>query len=36
MLKINYAPKAFFWSRLPPKFDIYTLLCHQLLFMYQG
>jgi len=28
--------RAFIWSRLPLKFDIYTLLCCRLLFMYQG
>jgi len=28
--------RAFIWSQLPPKFDVYTLLCCRLLFMYQG
>ena len=28
--------RAFIWSRLPPKFNVYTSLCRRLLFMYQG
>jgi hypothetical protein len=28
-IKILHLRRAFIWSRLPPKFDVYTLLCRQ-------